>query len=69
MAILTVCRRTSSPLPVLSNTRSMVSLPVLSLTYCLVELPLPWFCRLLVIVYCSDSGLKCTSILSPEPSI
>src|SRR5256885_6096765 len=37
------------------------SLPVLWLTCCLLALPLPGSLRVLVIVYCRDTGLKWTS--------
>src|SRR5262249_25916008 len=55
-----VCSRTSSPLWVVSKTRSIVSLPVLWLRYCFLALPLPSSFSVLVIVYWSDTGLKWT---------
>ena len=62
-----VVTRTSSPVSVVSNTRSMVSLAVVWLTYCFFFAPLPCSLRVLATVYCRLAGLKCTGTAKRSP--
>src|SRR5882724_91857 len=61
LAILSVVSRTSEPVSVVSNTRSIVSLAVLPLTNCTAFFFFESVgAKVFVTVYCKDAGLKCT---------